>query len=139
MVDPEIHQGGCLCGAVRYEVTGPLDVVNYCHCTQCQKSTGHFYASSMPTTGELRLLASETLKWYRSSSFAERGFCSTCGSQLFWRRVGGAGFSFVVGSLDGDPKLAGGHHIFVEAKKSYYSINDGLPQHAGFPKGNSPD
>ncbi len=35
MVDPEIHQGGCLCGAVRYEVTGPLDVVNYCHCTQC--------------------------------------------------------------------------------------------------------
>src|SRR5690606_4915709 len=129
----EVYLGGCLCGAVRYEVSGPLADVNYCHCGQCQKSTGHYYASTQTTTRQFRLTATDGLKWYRSSDWAERGFCSHCGSPLFWRRVDSYEYSFLAGSLDGHPPLKGREHIFVDYKKSYYSLDDGLPQHATYP------
>ncbi len=134
MTETEINQGGCLCGAVRYEVEGPLQDICYCHCGQCQKATGHYYASSAVATGRFRLTRRDGLKWYKSSNWGERGFCGDCGSPLFWKLQGTEDYSFLVGSLDGDPTLKGGKHIFVDDKKSYYHLDDGLPQYGGAPK-----
>ena len=72
--------GGCLCGGVRYRVTGPLRPVVTCHCRQCRRTSGHFAAFTACAAGDLVLDSDRTLRWYRSSPEAERGFCGECGA-----------------------------------------------------------
>ena len=62
--------GGCLCGAVRYEVRGPLRPVVMCHCTQCRRMTGHLMAATAARRADFRLLAESGLAWYDASSEA---------------------------------------------------------------------
>ena len=121
--------GSCNCGAVKYSVTGPLREVIACHCGQCRKQTGHYFAATQAANSDLTIEDSSTLKWYAASDEAKRGFCSECGSALFWRRNDADTTSILDGTLDGD---AGGikmqKHIFVADKGDYYDIDDGLPQ-----------
>jgi hypothetical protein len=72
----------------------------------------------------------ETLRWYRSSEKAERGFCSRCGSNLFWRKVDADVISMTAGTLDRPTGLRLKHHIFCASRSDYYEIVDGLPQYA---------
>jgi hypothetical protein len=128
-----ITTGGCLCGGVRYEVGGPLRDIVACHCSQCRKTTGHFMAATAAPTAALRLTASETLRWYRSSDVAERGFCSRCGGNLFWRRLPphDRSTSIAAGTLDGPiTGLSIREHIYVADKLDYYTLDDGVPQRA---------
>ena len=129
-----IHSGSCLCGGVRYDVTGPLREVISCHCTQCQKSSGHYFAATAAALTDFHLREGRSLKWYRSSDWAERGFCADCGSNLFWRMKDRDAISILAGSLDGDTGLKTICHLFVADKKDYYEITDGLPQYEGYPK-----
>ena len=92
--------GGCLCGGVRYRAGGKLRGVVACHCTQCARTTGHHYTATNCATKDFALDKDETLRWYRSSPEAERGFCSRCGGNLFWRRVDGDEISITAGTLD---------------------------------------
>jgi hypothetical protein len=136
-----VREGGCLCGAVRYAVDGPMRAVVLCHCTQCRRNTGHFMAATAARHRDFRLLAQEQLRWYDSSAAARRGFCGRCGSVLFWQGAGREYISIAAGSLDGTTGLESACHIFVADKGDYYSIDDGLPQHPGegprvpFPEG----
>jgi|SRR5579863_2569189 len=124
------HTGGCLCGAVRYAVAGPLRPVVFCHCTQCRRSTGHFMAATAAWQRDFRLLAASELRWYASSDSARRAFCGRCGSTLFWQANGRDYLSIAAGTLDGATGLESACHIHVADKGDYYSIGDGLPQHA---------
>ena len=117
--------GGCLCGAVRYRIDGELSDANACHCSQCARTTGHILVSADCAVADLTLEKAETLRWYRSSEKAERGFCNRCGSNLFWRRVGGAEISVTAGTLDRPTGLRIAHHIFCASRSDYYDINDG--------------
>lgn len=74
------HAGGCLCGAVRYLAQGPLRDVIFCHCSQCRRQTGLFYAATAVPVAALVLQPSEALTWYAASDHAKRGFCRNCGS-----------------------------------------------------------
>lgn len=121
--------GSCLCRAVRYEVTGPLRSVLYCHCEQCRKTSGHFVAATACHFNDFHLLADDGLRWYRSSSKAERGFCSSCGASLFWRPDGEDRLCIMAGTLDRPTNLQAIGHIFVEMASDYHRITDGLPQY----------
>ncbi len=122
--------GGCLCGGVRYRIGGKVDGVTFCHCSQCARTTGHFMASVHSAVTDLSFESDETLCWYRSSAEAERGFCSRCGGNLFWRRVGGGDvISITAGSLDRPTGLRGKYHIFCGSKSDYYELTDGLKQY----------
>ena len=81
---------------------------------------------------QLRLTASDTLRWYRSSAGAERGFCMRCGGNLFWRETApdSTHVSIMAGTLDVPTGLRLAQHIFVADKSDYYEINDGVPQSA---------
>ena len=83
--------GSCLCGSVKYRVDGPLREVVACHCQQCRKQSGHFYAATDCTDDDLTIEDGGALTWYAASDFAKRGFCKKCGSALFWRRNDGIG------------------------------------------------
>ena len=124
----ETHTGACLCGAVRFTTRGPLRGVVYCHCSQCRRQTGHYYAATNVSDEHLELAGGENLTWYRASDFAQRGFCATCGSALFWKRDGADYVSIMAGSFDTPTGLKGEAHIFVADKGDYYEIADGLPQ-----------
>lgn len=67
----------------------------------------------------------DQLTWFRASEDAERGFCTTCGSVLFWRRDNSDKTSIMAGCFDGDTGLTIDRHIFVADKGDYYEINDG--------------
>jgi hypothetical protein len=79
----------------------------------------------------LTLTSSETLRWYRSSEAAERGFCNHCGGNLFWRAVNGDTISVSAGTLDSPTRLSLLKHIYVEDKGDYYVINDTAAQFHG--------
>ena len=121
---------------MRYEVQGPLRDVIACHCSQCRKTSGHFVAATQAAADDLKLLASATLRWYQSSASAERGFCSRCGGNLFWRQSGpgNRSISIMAGTLDAPTGLKFLRHIFVADKSDYYEICDAAPQSPHWPE-----
>lgn len=126
----EIREGGCLCGAVRYRTSDVSRGVVYCHCSQCRRQTGHVYAATRVRHDRLTVEGADKLTWYAASEFAKRGFCSTCGSALFWKRDGTDTISIMAGSFDQPSGLKAKAHIFVADKGDYYEIEDGLPRYA---------
>lgn len=126
----EEHTGHCLCGAVRFRTRGPLREVIACHCSQCRRQTGHFYAATNVLDDALTVEGGENVTWYRASDMAGRGFCRTCGSALFWKGDGTNYTSIMAGTFDLPTGLAIGKHIFCADKGDYYEIEDGLPQYA---------
>ena len=120
--------GSCLCGAVTYLVTGPLRPVVACHCVQCRKASGHHVAATSAARSDIAI-AGEVM-WYQSSETARRGFCGTCGSNLFWDGAG-ANLSIFAGTLDGETGLSLIGHIFCADKGDYYALSDDLPKANG--------
>ena len=113
--------GGCLCGAVAYRVDGPLRPVIACHCRQCQKTSGHHVAATSARREDIHIEGN--LTWYQSSENARRGFCPTCGSNLFWDGPG-ENLSIFAGTLDGPTGLKLAGHIYCADKGDYYEIAD---------------
>jgi hypothetical protein len=123
-----VHTGGCLCGGVRYRVRGELRGVIACHCSQCRRTSGHYAAMTSAPSANIELTNSERLVWYKSSDTAERGFCGTCGGNVFWKLAGRDAISITAGTLDTPTHLTMVEHIFVADKSDYYALEDDLPK-----------
>ena len=67
----------CLCGGVQLKTKGPLRHVSNCHCKQCMKTHGNFAAYTATPEKDVKFLKKRTLKWFRSSKKAKRGFCNS--------------------------------------------------------------
>lgn len=131
-IPDRIVSGQCLCGAVRFELHGPLRPVIMCHCRQCARWTGHAVAATAVRPENFRLVSgADALRWYRSSNHADRGFCATCGSSLFWRPSGGDRIAILAGSITPPTGLTTAAHIFTAEKSDYYALEDGLPVFPG--------
>ncbi len=128
--------GGCLCGAVRYEVEGRLRDVIHCHCSMCQRFHGASGAYTKTDQSSINISRKRGLKWVASSLKARRGFCCECGSGLFWEPVDQPdmdpgmepGMWIVAGTLDQPTGLATIGHIFVSQKADFVEITCGAPQ-----------
>jgi hypothetical protein len=123
-----MHKGSCLCGAVRLEVEGELKAPDACHCTQCRHVSGHYFVSTDLPRSALTVHGADKVTWYRSSEKVRRGFCSICGSALFWDPVYKDVIAVAMGALDTPTGTHLKMHIFVSEKGDYYEITDGLPQ-----------
>jgi hypothetical protein len=123
-----MHTGSCLCGAVRFAVSAKLNPPDACHCSQCRKQSGHYWASTDVPRGALIIEGTDRLTWYRSSEKVRRGFCSTCGAFLFWDLIGRDRVAVAMGAFDKPTGTSLHTHIFVADKGDYYEIADGLPQ-----------
>jgi hypothetical protein len=113
---------------VSFEVAGELHPPDACHCSQCRKQSGHFWASTDVPRTYLTLRGGERLTWYRSSDKVRRGFCATCGSALFWDPIGRDKIAIAMGAFERPTGTRLDKHIFVADKGDYYDIADGLPQ-----------
>jgi aspartate aminotransferase len=124
--------GQCLCGAVRYEVRGPLRDVLVCHCNECRRWSGHQFAATAALREDLALLEERGLAWIESpesDSSASRGFCRECGSALFWDAPGRDTISIAAGSLDAPTGLRVAGHVYAAQAGDYYDLpEDGLPR-----------
>ena len=124
---PPLH-GSCQCGSVSFTLEHAPTEASACHCVQCRKQSGHYFASAnLPKSG-VSLTGAEHITWYQSSEKVRRGFCSKCGSWLFWEPVFRDWTSVALGSIDGPTSLKLERHIYVAEKGDYYEIADGLPQ-----------
>ena len=121
-------KGSCECQGVMFELTGELRDVVFCHCSQCRKTSGHYWAATQVSKGNLNLIKATSLSWYDSSDKARRGFCSVCGSSMFYERKGIDKISVSAGSLELPTSLDRMRHIYVTSKGDYYDISDDLPQ-----------
>ncbi len=120
--------GSCLCGAVRFEVAGELHAPDACHCSQCRKTSGHFWASTDVPSDHVTIEGE--VRWYQSSEKVRRGFCPVCGSALFWDPIHRDWIAIAMGAFEKPTGTRLGKHIFVADKGDYYEIGDGLPQNA---------
>ena len=122
------HHGGCHCGAVRYATDAPLRDVVFCHCDQCRRQTGLYYAATAVPKDSLAIIGADHVRWFAGSAFAMRGFCGTCGTALFWKPNDLPHIAILAGSLDDPTGLKASAHIFTADKGCFYTITDGLPQ-----------
>ena len=118
-----VKEGGCLCGAVRYRIAGPLREIVACHCSQCRKTSGHYVAATQCRSSDL-MIEGTTLTWFKSSDTAERAFCGRCGSNLFWRRFESEFTSIFAGTIEGDTELLMASQIHTDSKGDYYALPD---------------
>jgi len=122
--------GKCLCGEIDFEVETPT-YLDSCHCSDCRRWNGSLNISLDFT--DVRFATSATLTWYRSSEWAERGFCSTCGSSLFYRLVDDpAKLSVCVGALDNVPDdMPITKEFFIDQKPGFYNFEGEREQLTG--------
>jgi hypothetical protein len=125
--------GGCLCGAVRFEVTEPLVVAFYCHCTRCQRRTGTAASpSARVVPRSLRVVAGEgSLGSYDPPEGFSKVFCSACGSALWAQHPTDPDVIAVrLGAFDADPGIPLSYRQFVAYAATWEPIpDDGLPRH----------
>ena len=119
-------KGSCLCGAVRFNASGAARDPTACHCSQCRKQSGHYWASvNIPMSG---FSVTGDVRWYEASAAAKRGFCPICGSYLFWKAHDEDEIGVAMGALDCPTGLKLERHIFTADKGDYYDIADHVPQ-----------
>lgn len=80
-----MQQGRCDCGGVSFDIEGALRDVYNCHCERCRRITGHHMAATAVRPDQLTLTSESTLRWYDPVPTVHYGFCSMCGSTLFWK------------------------------------------------------
>ncbi len=128
MNDATVHPGSCLCGAVAFTATGPLRDVWACHCGQCRRISGHFWAATSVPLDRFHFRRDAGLSWFRSSDQAQRGFCRDCGASLFWKPEGEDRLAIAPGAFDAPLPVRLTRHIFTEDAGDYYSPEGPPPE-----------
>ena len=130
-----MHTGSCLCGAVRFEISGELAPIQLCHCADCRKAQGSAFGANIPVaTADLRLVSGQdALRAFESSPGKERVFCATCGSPILSRLTAAPGtVRLRAGTLDAPTGARAGFHFHTGSKADWWEIaEDGLPRYPG--------
>ena len=130
MSDSEIHEGGCLCGALRYRIDGPIDHVVHCHCTMCRGWSGAVAVTWFSVPPARFNLVKGELAAYRSSDHGERLFCAACASQIAFRTSQRPEeIDITVGSLDHPERYPANRHVFAANRLPWLHLDDQLPTH----------
>ncbi len=121
------HKGSCLCKAIKFELILPEKEVHVCHCGLCQKLHGG-PGFALSCEKDWVIQGEENLTWYDSSEWAQRSFCGTCGTHLFFRMKDGSFHGVPAGVMDDLEGFKLGMHIFIDKKPDYYDFNDNAPR-----------
>ncbi len=128
--------GGCMCGAVRYEVTGESFGVNHCHCESCRKHNGAAVVTLAGFKADQVAFSGEARKIYASSPGVGRAFCGRCGTPLTWEGDGGELgpiFEFHISTFDDPNALVPTAHAFYPERIRWFDVADELPRYQDFP------
>ena len=136
-MNEENAKGSCLCGEVRYEITGNIGIFQYCHCSQCRKVTGSAHASNLfVSPNQFNWLSGESLVGtyapVHTKHFAT-AFCKQCGASLPWRTKTGKVVVIPAGTLDTEPAIQPSQNIFYASRAPWYTPADQLPKYDELP------
>ena len=129
----QCHDGGCLCGNVRFRVTTPMLDSGYCHCRMCQKNSGAPVTAwaTFCTSGFSWIIGEP--RTYSSSTSARREFCAGCGSYLAFRSdIFPGEVSVNTASFDDPVAFPPRKHIFVESRIPWFHAATDLPSYEGY-------
>jgi hypothetical protein len=133
MSGKENYEGGCRCRAIRFSVSGPPVMVEYCHCESCRRSSGSVVSVLAGFGRSGFKILSGIPTYYDSSPSVKRSFCGTCGSPLFYENSEYPDEVYIsLGSFDQPDDLPPDRHIWESYRISWYRIADDLPQHSQF-------
>ncbi|HUG07585.1 MAG TPA: GFA family protein [Acidimicrobiia bacterium] len=128
-VEPSGLAGKCLCETVSFVIDGPARPVVNCHCSRCRRHTGHFMAATAASVSDVEI-SGDTLTWYEAAEGTEYGFCSRCGSTLFWRTARRPGLvSIAAGTLTPPTGLETVAAIYTDYASDYHSFDHSIPAH----------
>lgn len=131
------YNGGCLCGAVRYECNAEPIFMGNCHCRDCQKASGSAYeaaigvpAPALKITGNVKYFDSKA----DSGNMVSRGFCPECGSRLFGKSSGMAQLAIIMAASLDDPKqFQPGMDVYTSSAQPWDHMNPALPKFLKMP------
>ena len=125
----DMIKGSCLCGKVKYQISGRVGDIVHCHCKICRKAHAAAFSSVASVRDcDFKLFSEVPLAQFESSAGKFRHFCSHCGTHIYAKRVGTEHIILRLGSLDDDPDAQEKRHIWVSQKASWYSIKGELPE-----------
>ena len=131
-------KGGCLCGRVEFQVSGPFESFHICHCSQCRRSTGSAHASNI-------FSASDKITWLKGQELVKRfdpdvpgsmiskSFCSHCGSLVPYISASSGKLVIPAGSLNGDPTIRPQDNIFWKNRADWYDSVSEAPRYDAYP------
>ncbi|WP_341502148.1 GFA family protein [Gallaecimonas sp. GXIMD4217] len=122
--------GGCLCGALRYEIAGKPFDADYCHCRQCQLNTGSVFGVWMDLKAVQVTWLSGELKEYASSEDVRRGFCPDCGTAMSYRSTQYPDYyTLAITTLDDPNQISPSYHIHTDGQLKWLHLADDCPRH----------
>ncbi len=133
-----MYTGGCLCGSVRFEITGAIRNIVHCHCSQCRKAQGSAFATNgIVASAEFRLLSGQhAMTGYESSPGQTKYFCKRCGSPIMSRTTARPGQVRVrLGTIESAIAERPMAHIFVSSRANWEEICGDLPQYDAYEPG----
>ena len=116
----------CLCGGIQLKANGLLRHVLNCHCYQCMKTHGNYAAYTTSLEKDIKFIKKRTLKWFKSSKKAKRGFCKKCGAGIFFKFLNSDSISIAAGMFKNPTNLKTKMNIFVKGKLDYYKLDNRL-------------
>ncbi|HUW80527.1 MAG TPA: GFA family protein, partial [Acidocella sp.] len=126
--------GACLCGTIKYEILKHAsDVVDYCHCRQCQRASGAPVLAWLQVAPERFKLTHGLAKSFASSAHATRWFCPDCGAQLYMTDSLGASVGVTLGTLDMPDLVRPTVHGWESERLGWFYIADDLPRYPQAP------
>ena len=137
MTGDEAHRGGCLCGDVRYRVSGPSVRKAICYCESCTRATGALAVAWAGIEASRFRVSSGRIQTYESTPGVFRGFCPRCGTTLTYRKdpkiVRGArdDVYIAVRTLDHPNAYPPDEHVFYGERVDWFDVDDGRPHHDG--------
>ena len=123
MTDSIVANGSCLCGAVKMTAKSASKNVGACHCSMCRQWTGGPLLA-VDCGSDVEFSGEENITVFNSSEWAERGFCSKCGSNLFYKLKEAGQYIVPFGVLNIDKELTFDHQIFIEEKPEFYCFSN---------------
>lgn len=129
MSSDQSHSGKCLCGAVQFIAEGVETHFHACHCSMCRNWSGG--PMMAVNTADVKFQGEDKIKRYASSEWAERGFCSECGSNLFYRLKEGGNYIMTIGAFADESPFSIAGEIFVDEKPPGYNFAGDHPRQTG--------
>ena len=129
----ERHDGGCMCGAVRYRLHGPFTYSAHCHCRSCQRAVGAGFATFSAVAPEDFVITEGELTIFNSSPGVRRGFCNNCGTSLTYAGDGWTDIAVLSATLDDPGAAVPTRNVYVDHKQPWVVLDDRLKKDAKFP------
>ncbi len=131
--ETKTHEGGCMCGSVRYRLQGPFTYSAHCHCRSCQRAAGAGYVTYSAVAPENFKIIEGEMTTYHSSPGVNRGFCNKCGTSLSYSGEDWTDYAIMTATLDDPGAAVPTTNAYTKDKQPWVTLDETLKNYHEFP------